>query len=371
MEIRAAVARAPNAPMSIESIQLAEPGEREVLVRMAAVGICHTDIVVRDQLIPGPQPIVLGHEGAGIVAATGSAISKVRPGDRVVLTFDSCGSCSHCLEGYASYCDESRERCFGGMRPDGTTGISKGDETIYGSFFGQSSFATHALAYERNVVKVGADAPLELLGPLACVIQTGAGAVINALKLGFGDTLAVFGAGSVGLGAVMAARAIGASAIIAIDRNRDRLQIAAELGATHVINTNAADVVSRVKSIVKGGVDFTIEATGVPELVKQAIACLDSRGVCGLIGSFPPGSTVPLDLFFMLAGGRGIRGIVEGDSKPDVFIPELIKLYQQGRFPFDRLITYYPFENINEAIEDCQAGKVIKPVLCFDSEKQL
>ena len=368
MEIRAAVTRTPNAPMSIESIQLEAPREHEVLVRMVAAGICHTDIMVRDRLMPGPHPIVLGHEGAGIVAAVGGAISKVKPGDHVVLTFDSCGACSHCLEGYASYCNESRERCFGGARPDGTTGISKGDEMIHGSFFGQSSFATHALAYERNVVKVGSDAPLKTLGPLACVVQTGAGAVINALQIGFGDTVAVFGAGAVGLSAVMAARATGAFTIIAMDRNQDRLQIAEELGATHVINPHATDVVSRIKSIVKGGVDFSIEATGAPELAQQAVACLGARGVCGLIGSFPPGSTAPLDLFFILAGGRGIRGIVEGDSKPDVFIPQLIKLRQQGRFPFDRLITYYPFEDINEAIEACEAGKVVKPVLCFNSE---
>ena len=365
MEIRAAVARSPHSPMSIERLHIEAPRDNEILVRIEAVGVCHTDIVVRDQHIPSPQPIVLGHEGAGIVESVGASITKVSPGDHVVLTFDSCGTCSHCHKGEPTYCDEGHVRSFGGSRMDGSCALSNDDELIHSHFFGQSSFASHSLAYERNAIKVPEDVPMKMLGPLGCGIQTGAGAVINALQLGFGDTIAVFGAGSVGMSAIMAANAVGASTIVAVDKNRQRLEMSLDFGATHAVDVGVSNAVEQIRKITGKGVNFSIEATGIPALVPRAIECLDALGLCGLIGSFPGGSTAPLDLLFMLAGGRGVRGIVEGDAKPDVFIPQLIDLNKQGRFPFDRLITYYPFEHINQAIADCESGEVIKPVLCM------
>jgi aryl-alcohol dehydrogenase len=236
---------------------------------------------------------------------------------------------------------------------------------IHGNFFGQSSFASRALCRERNVVKIPNDVPLELLGPLACGIQTGAGAVINALKIGMGETLAVFGAGSVGLSAVMAARLVGASKIIAIDLNEARLKLAKELGATHVIDAKSAHAVQEIRNITGAGTDFTFETTGVLPVLRQAIDALAPRGTCGFVGASPAGSEIAVNVTDIMTAGRKIQGIVEGDSNPDVFIPRMIDHYRQGRFPFDKLITFYPFEKINDAIDDSEHGHEVKPVLRF------
>ena len=181
MQIEAAVTRAVHAPMSIERLELDEPRADEILVRVVATGICHTDIAMRDQTFPVPQPIVLGHEGAGIVERIGSAVRAVAPGDRVVMSYNSCGTCPSCSDHAATYCYDFFGRNFAGVRADGSVSLA-GDGAVHGNFFGQSSFATFALCHERNVVKVPADVPLELLGPLACGFQTGAGAVLKRFK---------------------------------------------------------------------------------------------------------------------------------------------------------------------------------------------
>ncbi len=363
MEIRAAVARAKHAPLSIETLELDAPRANEILVKVVATGVCHTDIAMRDQVFPVPQPVVLGHEGAGIVKAVGSSVTKVAPGDHVVMTFNSCGSCPSCLEDAAAYCFAGRELNFGARRVDGSSPLRASEGLVHGNFFGQSSFADHVLCNEQNAVKVDKTANLEALGPLACGIQTGAGAVINALEVGIGDKIAVFGAGSVGLSAIMAARLVGAATIIAVDVVPARLDMAMELGATHSIDAANERPDEAILALTGTGVTHAFEATGRPEVVGTALASLALRGVCGMVGSFPPGSTLPVDLLFMLAGGRSLRGIVEGDSNPDVFIPRLIDLNRQGRFPYDRLITYYDFDDINRAIDDSEAGTVVKPVV--------
>ena len=236
MKIEAAVARAKFAPLNFEDLELEQPRHDEVRVRLVATGICHTDIAIRDQtIVPMPQPIVLGHEGSGIVEAVGGSVTKVKAGDRVTLSGDSCGNCPSCQASLPSYCHEFFQRNFGGGRRDGTTPLSIGGEKVH-TFMGQGSFATHVVCHDRNVIAVGRDAPLELLGPLGCGVITGAGAVINSLKVGVGKSIAVFGTGSVGLSGIMAAKLVGAGKIIAIDLRDDRLKLAGELGATHIIN---------------------------------------------------------------------------------------------------------------------------------------
>jgi aryl-alcohol dehydrogenase len=365
MKIAAAVTRASAAPMSLETIELEAPRADEILVKLVATGICHTDIAMRDQAFPVPQPIVLGHEGAGIVAAVGAAVTKVTPGDRVVMTFNSCGHCPSCAEHLPSYCYDFFGYNFAGRRPDGSSPLSKGGEPLHGNFFGQSSFASHALCRERNVVKVPADVPLELLGPLACGIQTGAGAIINSLDVRMGQRLAVFGAGSVGLSAVMAAHLVGAATIIAVDLNPARLSLARDLGATHVIDARSGDAVAAIRAITGAGTDFSFETTGVLPVLRQAVDALAPRGTCGFVGASPAGSEIAINVTDIMTAGRKIQGIVEGDSNPDVFIPRMIDLFKQGRFPFDKLITFYPFERINEAIDDSEHGRAVKPVVRF------
>ncbi len=363
MRINAAVVREEGQPFSVEELELEEPRADEVLVRVVAAGVCHTDLIVRDQWYPVPLPAVLGHEGAGVVERVGENVTKVEAGDHVALTFNSCGQCPNCLRGKSAYCLNFFELNFGGARPDGSTGVSENGEAVHANFFGQSSFASYALASERSVVKVPEDAPLELLGPLGCGVQTGAGGVLNVLHPEAGTSIAVFGTGAVGMSAIMAAVVAGCTTIVGVDVKPNRLELARELGATHVINGAEADAVEEIGNITGGGADYSLETTGVPEVARQTVDALAPVGVCGLIGAPPLGTEFSLDVNGVLIPGKTVRGIVEGDSVPDVFIPRLIELHAQGRFPFDRLIGFYDLDGINQAAEDSEEGGVLKPVL--------
>jgi aryl-alcohol dehydrogenase len=244
---------------------------------------------------------------------------------------------------------------------DGSTPLSQEGAPINARFFGQSSFATYSLADERSAVPAPADLPLEILGPLACGVMTGAGSVINSLAVRPGQSIALFGAGAVGLSAVMAAKIVGATRIIALDIVPSRLDLALELGATDVINTSAGGAVQAIRQLTRHGVDFTFNTTRSPEIFAQAMESLAPRGVAGFVGA--PISPWTPDLFQILSGGRTLRGIIGGDSSPGVFIPLLMEYYRQGRLPFDRMIRFYPFAEIAQAFADCEHGATIKAVL--------
>jgi aryl-alcohol dehydrogenase len=341
-----------------------------VLVRVVATGMCHTDMVARDQLYDVPLPVVLGHEGAGVVEEVGGSVKKVQPGDHVVLTYMWCGHCKPCLRGDLPYCENFYPLNFGGVREDGSTATREaGGGALHDHFFGQSSFGTFALVHERNAIKVPRGAPLELLGPLGCGIQTGAGAVINALKVTPGSSFATFGGGAVGLSAVMAARVAGATTIIVSDVVPSRLELAKELGATHTVNSREADPVAAVREITGGGADFTLESSGRPAVLRQAIDALSIRGTCGIVGAPALGTEASFDVNGVMTAGKRIIGIIEGESKPDLFIPALVELYTQGRFPFDRLVKFYTLDQINQAAEDSEKGVTIKPVIRLGSAK--
>jgi aryl-alcohol dehydrogenase len=363
MQIKAAIARTQGADLSLETIDIEEPRDNEILVKVVATGVCHTDIVVRDGMLPTPLPVVLGHEGAGVVEKVGRAVSKVKAGDKVVMTFNSCGHCPSCQDHHISYCHEFFPRNFFAARTDGSSALSAGDERIHGNFFGQSSFATHAICHEVNVVKVPDTAPLELLGPLACGIQTGAGAVMNALKVSAGKSFAVFGSGSVGLAALMAAKVVGATTIIAVDMNDERLAMARELGATHTINPGKVDATAEIMAITGYGLNFALDTTGISSVIRGAVMALAPMGACGILGASAMGTEINLDEVHFMSGGRRLMGIVEGESNPDTFIPMLAELYAQGRFPFDKLVKFYDFGEINQAIHDSESGKTIKPIV--------
>ncbi|EZP71513.1 MULTISPECIES: NAD(P)-dependent alcohol dehydrogenase [Novosphingobium] len=364
--ITAAVVRKQGGDFVIEQASIGAPGPREVLVRVVATGVCHTDMIIRDQYYPSPLPAVLGHEGSGVVEAVGEDVHAVAPGDHVVMTFMSCGYCVQCDQGHPAHCENFFALNFGGGRDDGTTATcdDHGHE-LHDHFFGQSSFGSFAIAHERNVVKVPKDAPLELLGPLGCGIMTGAGAVLNALDVKAGTSFAAFGSGAVGLSAVMAAKVAGATTIIAVDVTPSRLELAKELGATHVVNSREVDAVKAIKEITGGGVNFTLESSGRPEVLRQAVDALSIRGTCGIVGAPKLGTEASFDVNDVMVPGKKILGIVEGDSVPQVFIPRLVDLFLQGRFPFDKLVGFYKFDQINEAIADSESGKTIKPILRF------
>ncbi len=367
MKIKAAVVRERSGSFKIEEVEIDEPRDDEVLVRIVGSGICGTDLGARDGHLPiPPPPSVFGHEGAGVVEKVGKQVTKVKPGDHVVLGWSSCGACIQCRSGYDAYCVNFFPLNFGGARPDGTMTLRKGNQSIHGSFFGQSSFANFAVTGERNVVKVREDVPLEILGPMGCGIRTGAGAVMISLHPRAGSSIAVFGVGPVGMSAILAAIVCGCTTIIAVDINSDRLEMAKKLGATHTINSGKVDPVAAIQDITGEGADFTLECVGNPKVLRQAVDSLPRGGprcgVCGLLGVVAPGTEVALDMDKVM-NGRTVKGIIAGDSIQDLFIPVLIDLYRQGRFPFDQLITFYPFDEIEKAVGDMGKGKVVKPVL--------
>jgi aryl-alcohol dehydrogenase len=364
MQIKAAVVHEVGGDFAIEDVELGDPQAGEVLVDIVAVGLCHTDLAIQHGHLPFPLPGVVGHEGAGVVKAIGDGVTKVAVGDKVALTFNSCGECPSCKKDEPGYCINFMALNFGGVRPDGTAAITSGDDNLGSHFFGQSSFATAAIANQRNVVKLSADADLTLAAPLGCGIQTGAGAVMNSFDAQSGEALLVMGGGSVGLSGVLAAAARDLAVIIVSEPVAARRELALELGATHALDPAAGPVSEQVRAIVPAGVDYVLDTTAHPAVLGEAFASLGYRGTIGLIGvPADPEAVMSVPLIPAQILGARVIGIVEGDSNPDEFIPELVALHAAGKFPYDRLISTRPFTEINEAIAAQASGEAIKVVL--------
>src|SRR6516225_2090295 len=291
MQITAAVAREKFGRFSIESVELTDPRPDELLVKVVASGMCQTDQHGRDGYYNTPLPAVFGHEGAGIVLAIGSGVTSFAPGDHVVMSFPWCGTCANCRRQMAWHCQKNFNLKMRGTRPDGSTLMSQNGKPVYSAFFQQSSFASHAIANERFAVKVRADAPLELLGPLACSGQTGAGAVLNSMRPEPGEALVVFGVGAVGLFGLLAGKIAGCEPIIAVDIHAERLALARELGATHAIaHTGRADVVAEIRKITGEGARFSLETSAQPAVFREAVESLMPGGTCILLGSARKGT---------------------------------------------------------------------------------
>lgn len=363
MQITAAVVREKFSPFVIDTIELTDPRPDEVLVKIAASGMCHTDLHGRDGYFQIPYPAVFGHEGGGVVEAVGSGVTKLKPGDHVVIAFPFCGKCANCQAHVPAHCLHSRELKSNGTRADGSTLMQQKGAPVYSAFFQQSSFGTYAIANEKWAVKIRSDAPVERLGAMACGVQTGAGAVLNAMKPNAGDSFAVFGVGGVGLSALMAAKLSGCDPIIAVDVHDDRLALARELGATHTINhSGRTDVVKAIRDLTGYGVKFSVETSAIPAVFREAIEVLMPLGTCVLLGSARKGTDVSFEMPF-LQDGRTVRGVIQGWSEPEVFLPKLVDLMMDGKFPVDRLMTFYNLADINQAAADATSGKTIKPVL--------
>lgn len=368
METIAAVLNEPAGAFALETIDVAAPQSGEVRIAIKAVGICHTDLVVGSGALGNAFPAVLGHEGAGIVEAVGDGVTSVRPGDKVLLSFNSCGHCPRCDSHDPAYCFEFFPLNMLCARPDGSTRLSKGGQPVADNFFGQSSFAGLAIANERNVLKVADDADLATLAPLGCGVQTGVGAVVRSLKAKAGEGLLVIGGGAVGLSAVLGGTLAGCDPIIVLEPQAARREMALQIGATHAIDpASAGDIVEAVRAIVPSGVDLIVDTSGHMPTVERTPGMIANLGRIGLIGM--PGAldaVLPIPVIQWLTVGGTVRGIVEGDSDIAGFLPELIAHHAAGRLPIERFITRYRFDQINEAIADGHHGTCIKPVLLLD-----
>ena len=366
VEAVAAVMPAANSPFDIQDITVDDPKAGEILVDIKAVGICHSDLVMVSGAFGTAFPAVFGHEGAGVVAAVGEGVVKVAPGDKVLLTFNSCGGCARCRADDPSYCERFTELNMACARADGSSRLHSRGAALSDNFFGQSSFASKAIANERNVVKLDDDADLAMLAPLGCGIQTGAGAVMRSLEAKPGQSLVVIGGGSVGLSAVLGGKISGCSPVILIEPQESRRAVGTSVGADHIVDPAAGDVAEQVRALVPGGVDLVVDTSGNVGAMAAALGMVANKGRLGLVG-LPAAidAALPVPVVQWLTQGGTIRGVVEGDSDPDVFLPELIEHHRAGRLPFDRFVSTYPFDKINDAIADAHSGKAIKVVLTF------
>jgi aryl-alcohol dehydrogenase len=365
-EAVAAITPDANQPFSIEAITIADPGPGEILIDIQAVGVCQSDLVMVSGAFGTRFPAVFGHEGAGVVQSVGAGVTKVAPGDKVLLTFNSCGECARCLADDPSYCEQFTMLNMACCRQDGSSRLHRHDAALSDNFFGQSSFASKAIANERNVVKVDADADLATLAPLGCGIQTGAGAVLRSLEAEAGQSLVVIGGGSVGLSALLGGKIAGCSPIILVEPQESRRALGLELGADHAIDPSSGDIAEAVRAMLPGGADLVVDTSGYLSALSGAIGMAATKGKLGLVGlPHAPDAALPVPIIHWLTIGGTLRGIVEGDSDPDVFIPELIAHHKAGRLPFDKFVTRYRFDQINEAIADAHSGKSVKVVLTF------
>lgn len=365
MKTNAAVLREGHGEFQIEELELNGPQAGEALVRMVASGMCHTDLLARE--LPADAfagPAVYGHEGAGVIEALGDGVEGFSVGDHVVLSFSSCGECPGCSINRPASCFDFTPANLAGMRPDGSSALADANGDRVGShYFGQSSFSSYAAVSQRSLVKVDQSADLTKLGPLGCGVQTGAGAIFNTLDVQPGSSLVIAGAGALGLSAVMAAKIAGAETIIAVDRHQNRLDLATRFGATHTVSVAPDALTDAIIDITSRGADYCFDSTGSAEVARACINGLTNLGVYAVAGvNF---GELTLD-YMSLISSRTIKGVIEGDSVPQEFIPKLVQLNAEGKFPFDELITTFPFAEINAAEAASLDGSVIKPVLLFD-----
>lgn len=366
MEATAAILNGPDGHFSIETVEVAAPQEGEVRVAIKAVGICHTDLFIATGAMGLRFPAVLGHEGAGVVDAVGPGVDHVQPGDKVLLTFNSCGHCKPCGHQEPAYCEHFIPLNMAAVRGDGSSRISRNGEPVSDNFFGQSSFASLAIANSRNVLKLDADADLAALAPLGCGVQTGVGAVLRSLEAEAGESLVILGAGAVGLSALLGGLVAGCAPIIVVEPQEERRRLALELGASFALD-GRGDVAAAVRAILPAGADMVLDTSGHMPVVQQAVGMIANRGRLGMLG-VPAAidATLTIPMIQWLTQGGTLRGIVEGDSDPEVFLPELLALHRAGRLPIEKFTRHYRFADINRAIEDAHHGKAIKAVLTID-----
>src|ERR1700733_1800509 len=359
--IRAAVLHEFGQPLVVEELELDPPREGEVRVQMVARGVCPSDLHVVQGIHPTSLPVVLGHEGAGIVEDLGPGVSGLEPGDHVLLTWlPYCGHCRECVRGRPNICENTA--WYDATMEDGTCRFSLGGEPVH--HYNTSSFAERSVVPARTAIKVDPDLPLSELALMGCAVMTGVGAVLNTARVRPGETVAVVGCGGVGLNVVQGARIAGAGTIIAIDIVPAHLELARELGATDVVD-GRTDPVAAVRELVPAGVDHAFEALGRPETIATTLELTARGGQALLIGMAPPDARVGLDALTMTLEERSVRGSWYGSCVPLRDIPLLIKLYRDGRLRLEPLITTCGLDDVNDAFVRMQAGETARSGIVY------
>ena len=369
MKARGAVLFQPGSPLEICDVDVAAPRAGEALVKMAAAGVCHTDLHVMQGKFAAPLPAVLGHEGAGVVAEVGPGVTSLKPGDPVIPLWRlSCGRCEFCNMGRPALCPEGSRVRNTGRLVDGTSRLShRGSELMH--YAGVSTFCEYSVVPEAALLKIDADVPLDRAALLGCAVVTGAGAVTHAAKVRPGQSVAVFGAGGVGLNVIQAAALAGARVVVAVDVHAGKFELAKRLGATHVVDASGEEPAAAVRAVTGGrGVDFSFDAVGAPAVVRQAYDCLARTGRLVVLGIASAGAEVSLPLGPLVFEERQVVGSFYGSGRPREDIPALIGQYRAGRLKLDELLTRrYPLERINEAYAALDRGEVARSVVVFDT----
>ena len=361
--MKAAVFREVNVPMEVEEIEVSKPGPREVLVRTAAAGVCHSDMHFFNGTYPGAMPMVLGHESAGVVEAVGSDVHYVAPGDHVITCLSVfCGHCEHCLTGRMNLCEEPETR----RRKDEEPRISQSG-TPLSQFANLGSFAEYMLVHEHAVAKIRDDMPLDRAALIGCGVTTGVGAVIHTAKVRPGETVAVIGCGGIGLSCINGAAIAGAGRIIAVDTVPSKLELARKFGATDVVNAKDDDPVGTVMAMTSGGVHHAFEAIGLKVTAEQAFQMLKHGGTATVIGMIPPGDMVALhgvDFLFE----KKIQGSFMGSNRFRVDMPRFVDFYLQGKLHLDDMVSSrIKLSDVNEALLALETGEVARSVILFDA----
>jgi S-(hydroxymethyl)glutathione dehydrogenase/alcohol dehydrogenase len=369
MKMKAAILEQLNSPVVIDEVELDEPKDNEVLVKIAATGLCHTDLHCIKGDLAVPLPVVLGHESAGIVEKVGEGVSGLQPGDRVVLTVAPyCGKCPACMMGVPTSCEtDPQTAMLMGTMADGTKRLRRKNGEELNHFMAQSSFAEYAVVGESAAVKVRDDAPPDVVCLLGCGASTGVGAVINKARVKAGSSVAVFGCGGVGLAVIMAAKLVGAQPIFAVDLLDSKLEMARQFGATNLVNASSDDPVMKIAAECNGGVEYSFEVIGSPEVITQAFHSVYPRpgGMAVVLGLAPIGATFSIEAWRFMREVV-ITGCTAGSIRPKIDIPRYVDLFMSGRLPLDKLVSArYPIEKINEAISDASDGKIVRGVITF------
>ncbi len=365
--MKAAILYEVGKPLAVEAVEMEGPRAGEVVVGYEAGGVCHSDHHAMAGVIPVPTPIILGHEGAGVVEEVGPGVTSVRPGDHVVSVWRySCGQCEPCLTGRPATCGEGARMRAEGVLSDGTTRFRKGKQKIH-HFLGVSTFSSRSVVSERSVLKIREDMPLDKAAVVSCAVITGVGAVVNGAKVRPGESVAVFGAGGVGLNAVQGAALVGAEPIIAVDLMQGKLEMARKFGATHIVNSSDEDPVERIRDLTGGkGVHYAFEMIGVPEVMAQAFKSLRTGGAAVVVGLANPKASVAVPAVPLVVEEKRLIGSLYGSSNPRLMVPRLIDLYMAGKLNLDDLLTRsWPIEQINEAYAALLRGEVARSVVTF------